>query len=366
MRIAFEATPLLEPRTGVGTFVEEVLTRLPRRDLDVVSFAYTRIYLDEFRAAVPAGVTVPRRPIPARTTRALWKRLDWPAIEHWTGAIDVVHGPNFVVPPARGAPELVTVHDLTPVHHPEYCDANTVQYPRLIRRALARGAHVHVVSAFVAGEVAEVFGVPSDRIHVVPNGVAPRAPGDPAAGRRQARSDRYVLALATIEPRKNLATLVRAFDAVAADEPDLALVIAGARGWDTHEFDAAIEGARAAHRIIVAGRVSDTERADLLAGATLLAYPSRYEGFGLPPLEAMQAGIPVVAAARGALPEVLGDAARLVAPTDDDVADAIRTVVTDADERERLVRAGKERVQRYTWDATADGLVDVYRQLATH
>src|SRR5262245_25615105 len=198
MRVAVEATALLETRTGVGTFVHEVLTRLPRAGVDVQAFAFTRIYLDEFKALVPPGVMVPRRAIPARTTRRLWSRVNWPPIERWTGSIDVVHGPNFVVPPARGAVELVTVHDLTPVHHPEYCDENTVQYPHLVRRALGRGAHVHTVSTFVADEVVEVFGVERARVHVVHNGVSHTATGDAAPGRARAGGDRYVLAIGTI------------------------------------------------------------------------------------------------------------------------------------------------------------------------
>ena len=131
------------------------------------------------------------------------------------------------------------MHDLTPVHHPEYCDANTVQYPQLIRRALRRGAHVHAVSQFVADEVADVFGVARERIHVVHNGVSDVTAGDARAGRAFA-GDRYVLALGTIEPRKNLAALVRAFDEVAATDPDLRLVLAGARGWNVEEFDARV------------------------------------------------------------------------------------------------------------------------------
>jgi glycosyltransferase involved in cell wall biosynthesis len=213
---------------------------------------------------------------------------------------------------------------------------------------------VHVVSAFVGGEVADVFGVPAERIHVVPNGVAPRAPGDPAAGRRQARNDRYVLAIATIEPRKNLATLVRAFDAVAADEPDLALVIAGARGWDTHEFDAALAGARAADRIVVAGRVSDVERADLLAGATLLAYPSRYEGFGLPPLEAMCCGCPVIAADAASIPEVCGDAALYFDPASPaDLAGKLAALMASEAERRALALRGRARAARFSWREAA-------------
>jgi glycosyltransferase involved in cell wall biosynthesis len=365
MRVAFEATPLLETRTGVGAFIHEVLTRLPRPGLDVLSFAYTRIYLDEFKAAAPPGITVPHRAIPARTTRELWKRVDWPPIEYWTGAIDVVHGPNFVVPPAKRAAELVTVHDLTPVHHPEYCDANTVQYPTLIRRALRRGAHVHTVSEFVGREVADVFGIPGERIHVVHNGISDVSAGDPSAGRLLAGSPRYVLALGTIEPRKNLAALVRAFDAIAASDPDLRLVLAGARGWNTAEFDAAYAAAHARARIRITGRIDDVQRADLLAGATLLAYPSRYEGFGLPPLEAMSAGTPVLATAVGALPEVLGDAALLVQPTADDIARGLSELVHDEGLRARLVARGEQRVTQFSWDRCADELVQVYEKIAS-
>jgi glycosyltransferase involved in cell wall biosynthesis len=364
MRVAFEATPLLETTTGVGTFINEVLRRLPRHGVDVVSFAYTRVYLDEFRAAVPDGVSVPARAIPARTTRRLWKRADWPAIEYWTGPIDVVHGPNFVIPPTKRAAALVTVHDLTPVHHPEYCDANTVQYPRLIRRALRRGAHVHAVSQFVADEVADVFGLARDRIHVVYNGVSDVRAGDSDTGRRIAGSDRYVLAIGTIEPRKNLAALVRAFDVVAASDTDVRLVIAGARGWKLEEFDAALAEARASKRIVLTGRVDDATRADLLAGATLLAYPSRYEGFGLPPLEAMSVGVPVLATAVGALPEVLGDAALLVAPTDSGIADGLTELLGSAAQREKMIGAGRDRVRRYSWDRCATELIDVYEKLS--
>jgi glycosyltransferase involved in cell wall biosynthesis len=362
MRVAFEATPLLETRTGVGAFISEVLPRLPRAAVDVCSFAYTRIYLDEFKAAVPAGITVPARAIPARTTRQLWKRFDWPPIEYWTGTIDVVHGPNFVVPPTRGAAQLVTVHDLTPVHHPEYCDANTVQYPQLIRRALRRGAHVHAVSQFVADEVMEVFGVLPDRVHVVHNGVSDVTPCDARAGRAFV-GERYVLALGTIEPRKNLAALVRAFDEVAATDPDVKLVVAGARGWNVDDFDRALAAARARDRIVLTGRVDDVARADLLAGATMLAYPSRYEGFGLPPLEAMQVGTPVLATAVGAIPEVLGDAALLVAPDASDIARGLGELLSDEDHRAALIARGRERVARYSWDRCADSLVAVYEAI---
>jgi glycosyltransferase involved in cell wall biosynthesis len=364
MRVVFDATPLLSPRTGVGAFVEAVLARLPRRDVEVVAFAYGRLNRDLIVDLVPAGVDVAPRKVPARTTGMLWKYGAWPPIEYFTGTIDVVHGPNFVVPPSRSGVELVTIHDLTPVHYPQYCDRNTVRYPGHIRRALDRGAHVHAVSSFVADEVAEVFDLDAARIHVVYNGVPAITGGDAARGKHLARADRYILAVGTIEPRKNLAALVRAFDEIAVSDSEVCLVLAGDRGWNVLEFDEAMQAARHAERVRVTGRVTDEQRADLLAGAAVLAYPSRYEGFGLPPLEAMSVGVPVLATAVGALPEILGDGALLVGPTDDEIGAGLRRVLTDDELRARLVARGAERVARYSWDRCADELVELYERLA--
>jgi glycosyltransferase involved in cell wall biosynthesis len=174
-----------------------------------------------------------------------------------------------------------------------------------------------------------------------------------------------VLALGTVEPRKNLPVLVRAFDQMAPSDPELRLVVAGADGWGASEFQAAWTAAKHADRVVRLGYVSDAERRDLLSGARVLAYPSIYEGFGLSPLEAMGAGVPVVAARAGALPETLGDAAVLVDPTDvDGLADALDRVVHDDELRRELVARGCRRVEQYSWPHIAPRFVDLYRSLA--
>jgi len=300
----------------------------------------------------------------AQPLRQVWRRTDWPPITYWTGKVDLVHGPNFVVPPGDGAAELMTVHDLTFVHYPELCKRDVLQFPGLIERALRRGAHVHAVSDFVGREVVEVFDVTSDRVHVVPNGVDPIVPGDAARGRDVAGGDRFVLAVGTIEPRKDYPLLIAAFDELAEQDADLRLVIAGQDGWGVAAFDAAFNSARHRDRVVRLGFVSDATRADLLAAASVFAYPSRYEGFGLPPLEAMSAGVPVVTTRTGALPDVLGDAARLVEPGDrDGLASALSDLLHDGDERDALVRKGRERAAGYSWDACADGVVELYHRL---
>ena len=377
LRLAYDATACLGPRTGVGVFTEEVLARLgPRDDLDVTAYAVTWSGRGRLGSVVPEGVRVATRPMAARPLREAWRRADVPPIEWWTGPVDVVHGPNFVVPPARHAARVVTVHDLTPVRFPELCTADTLAYPGLIRRALRGGAWIHTPSQFVADEVVEAFGADPARVVAIPNGVTEIGPDvtgrDAAEGVRLAGSARYLLAIGTIEPRKDLPWLVDAFDVLAASHRDVSLVVAGPDGWGVADFERAV--ARAAHRarIVRFGWVGPDQRAALLRGATALAYPSRYEGFGLPPLEAMAAGVPVVATDAGALPEVLGDAADLVpvgaglAPTAraDALADALARVLDDDAHRARLVTAGRERAATYSWDATTARLVDLYRLAA--
>jgi glycosyltransferase involved in cell wall biosynthesis len=298
--------------------------------------------------------------------RGAWERgAPRPRAEDWTGPVDVVHATNFVAPPAR-APVVVTVHDLTFIRFPELCTPDTLRYPALLRRSIERGAVIHTPSEFVAAEVRELLGAPADRVVAIHSGVPTVANGDPAGGRRRAGGDRYVLALGTVEPRKNLRALVTAFDLVAAADHELRLVLAGPPGWDSARVQAAIDSCRARDRIVQLGFVDTTGRADLLAGATAFAYPSLYEGFGFPPLEAMACGVPVVAGDAGALPEVLGDAARLVTPDDlDGLAAAIAELTgPDTTARDALIDRGHHQVRRYDWDTTAARLTDLYRSLA--
>jgi len=169
----------------------------------------------------------------------------------------------------------------------------------------------------------------------------------------------------TVEPRKDLPTLVRAFDELARDDRDLHLVLAGPDGWGAEALDVALDSSGHRARIHRLGWVSDDHRRALVAGAAVLAYPSRYEGFGLPPLEALALGTPVVATRAGALPEVLGDAAEWATVGDpSDVARALRTVLDDPSRSARLLDAGAGRLAAFDWDRTVDGLVALYRRAA--
>jgi glycosyltransferase involved in cell wall biosynthesis len=368
LRVAIDATPLFGARTGVGVFAAELLDRLRNRpDLDVVAYALTFRGRGQLDGLVPPGTRTASTTVPARVLHVVWRHASWPVIESFTGSVDVVHGVNYVVPAARRARALVSVHDLTPVHFPEMCTRSVRRFPALVRRAFGRGAHIHTGSRFVADEIAEWLGEGSDRIHPVPYGIDQRAMniGDPDRGRRLAGSDRYILALGTVEPRKGLPVLVQAFDALATADADLRLVVAGPDGWGVADYDAAVARAHHRRRVTRLGWVDDRTRSDLLLGASVFAYPSRYEGFGLPPLEAMAAAVPVVTTRVGAIQEAVGDAAELVEPGDADaLAAGLERVLDDEDRRAELTALGRSRVARFTWDRTADRMVDLYRDLA--
>jgi glycosyltransferase involved in cell wall biosynthesis len=305
----------------------------------------------------------------ARPLRTAWMRGDRPAIEGWTGPVDVVHGPNFVVPPARSAARVVTVHDLTAWRYPQLVDSSSAAYPDLVARAVAGGAWVHAPSRFVAGELADMLGLDPARVVAVANGapdLGPDEPGrDAAAGRLRAGAERYVLAVGTVEPRKDLPGLVAAFDQVAVDDAEVRLVLAGPDGWGADALAEAVGRAHHRDRIVRLGWVDDDARAALLRGATVVAYPSVYEGFGLVPLEAMAAGVPVVSTRAGAIPEVVGDAAELVEVGDTDaLAGALARLLGDRARRDELVAAGHLRRARFRWETTVDDIVALYRRAA--
>jgi glycosyltransferase involved in cell wall biosynthesis len=361
LRVAFDATPLIGERTGIGVLTRGAFTALAARPgLQVRAFALTWRGRAALAGVLPAGASKVGLPMAAVPLQLAWARMDAPVIEWWTGPTDVVHGTNFVVPPAARAAEVVSVHDLTALRFPEMCQPATLRYPALIRRAIRRGAWVHALSQAMAEEIADLLGAPAERIRVVAPGVDQRpVTASPPTGRR------YILALGRAEPRKDLPLLVRAFDQVAARDGDLELVIAGPPGWGTAALAAAVATARHRDRIRQPGWVGDAPKAELLAGATVFAYPSLYEGFGIPPLEAMAAGVPVVATAAGGVPEAVGDAALLVPPGDADaLAAALVTALEDEAVRARLVAAGRQRAAGFSWRRCADGLEALYRDAA--
>ncbi len=260
---------------------------------------------------------------------------------------------------------MVTIHDLTYLWYPEMCTRSTLQNHALVPRALRRGAIVHTVSEFVRQEVLEHYGLAEERVVTVPNGVTAPPGGDGQAGRTFAGGDRYLVCIGTVEPRKDLPGLVAAFDEVARADRDLRLVIAGPDGWGADALDAAL--ARSPHRARIrrAGWVDERTRADLLAGALALVLPSRYEGFGLPAVEAIAVGTPVVATAVGAIPEVVDDAALLVIGAGvEPLADALAAVTTSAELQDRLRAAGPVRAATFTWERTIEGLESVWAAAA--
>ena len=350
LRVALDATPLIGRPTGVGAFCAGLLEGLSRRhDVAATAFAVSWRRRHAIDGRVPPGVATATRAMPARPLHAAWGRAEGPPLEWFVGGCDVVHGTNYVVPPTRRAARVVTVHDLTTVRYPELCNRATLAFPGLVRRALAHGAWVHTHSASVAEEVVDVFGADPARVRAVASGVPPLAPPDVEAPSRHLPPGvaRYVLAVGTAEPRKDLPGLVTAFDLLAQERPDLGLVLAGPEGWGSAELRQAIDAARSRARVVITGWVDDASLSGLLLRASVLAYPSLYEGFGYPPLQAMSVGTPVVATR---------DPATL--------AGAIASVVDSDETAAALARRGRARAATFDWDTCAAGLVALYRDAA--
>lgn len=356
-RVAVDVGPLAGRRTGIGVAVAALLEALGRRDdVELVS------YLTSFRARPEAGVT--RLPLPAALAHRLWAPLGWPRVDRWLGDVEVVHGTNYVVPPSRH-PRLVSVYDCWFLDHPADAHPDVRRAGAVLRRALADGAVVHACSQATAAAV--LRHVPRARVVTVP--LAPIELPAPSAGMPFPRLDGvpFVVAIGTLERRKNLPVLVRAFGALATDHPDLHLVLAGGDGDDRIAIDAEIArlDAGVAARVVVTGWIADDVRSWLLHHASALAYPSLDEGFGFPLLDAMQAGLPIVATRVGSIPEVAGDAAVLVERPADHVAlaSSLAQVLHDGALRERLRSAGTERLASFSWDATAAAIASTYHDL---
>jgi len=331
LRVGIDTSPLALTRAGTARYLEALLEQLERDNgLELRRYHFGA------------------RGRPAKIARDVgWYLAALPILARRDG-VDVLHCPTFRAPLRSPLPLVVTVHDLAVLRHPEAFNRWARNYGRLTLPQVARSAAaVIAVSEFTKGEVVELLGVAPERVHVVRHGVAsPFEPEGPAA------DGDYVLAVSTLEPRKNLARLLDGFSRAALDGTELR--IAGAKGWG----DVRVE----AERVRWLGEVEDEELARLYRGARCLAYVSLYEGFGLPILEAMACGAPVVTTAWGACAEVAGDAAVLVDALD---PDAIAAGLAEALERhEELAARGLERARAFSWERAASETAAVYREAA--
>ncbi len=375
MRIVVDYRPALRARTGVGEYLFQMLRAMaegsrrpvvepavaPTVDLTLFSSSWKDrpVHAD---IAQLHGVRLVDRRVPVKALNLLWHRLEWPPVELLAGArFDVSWSLHPLLLPARRAAQVVTIHDLDFLEHPDHASAEIRRdYPALVRRHAHRAAHVIVNSHYTARQVESELGVPTTRMTVC-------YPGAPDWSRSSPRSGGlrpHVLFLGTLEARKNVGMLLAAYGDLVGRHSDLPpLVLAGGARSEATAWLEAITRPPLAGHVEHVGYVAGARRQELFESAAVLVMPSLHEGFGMPVLEAMSLGVPVVVSDRGALPEVVGDAGLIVDPTDRDaLAAAIERMLTDEAFAAAAAARGTERARRFRWADSAAAAVGAFER----
>ncbi len=386
MRIAIDCTAAVRQGGGVGRYTRglvETLAGIDRRSEYVLFIAGEGIgRVEAWKgeglpgfgvSGFPANFHLRAVPLSHRILTILWHRLGVPLpVEIFTGGVDIFHAPDFVLPPVRGAKTIVTVHDLSFMRTPHCAPPRLRAYlNEVVPRSIGRADVILADSQNTRHDIIALLDVAPEKIAVVPAGVESRfRPIDQAAElervQRHYKLERpFILSVGTLEPRKNFVGLIEAYKLLGeARNRDLKLVIAGGKGWLYEEIFATVERLNLNERVIFPGFVADEDLPALYNLAQLFAFPSFYEGFGLPPLEAMACGTPVVTSNSSSLPEVVGQAGIMVEAQDTEgLAQAMERVSNDEDLRRSMREAGLRQAKQFTWEEAVKKLLKAYRRL---
>lgn len=373
MRILVDYRPALRERTGVGEYVHELSKALAAQvegDRTDQIALFTSSWKDRpaptLASEMPAPVRVVDVKVPVRGLVWAWNRLEWPPVEWFAGEVDIVHSQSPLLIPSTSAAQAVTVHDLDFLRHPEQMSAEIRRdYPALARSHAARAHAVIVSSQYAAAEVTRELQLDAARVHVCPPGRPSWA--DEVRERRQRRAGGSpgergpVLFLGTLSLRKNVGTLLEAYARLRERRPDAPpLILAGHRTPASARWEARCEQPPLRGHVEITGYIDTAKRIELYAQAAMLVLPSYEEGFGLPVLEAMACGVPVIVSSRGSLPEVAGLAAMPIDPDDADAFAAEMQAVLDGDVSDRVAK-GLAQAATYNWAACATAARRAYQ-----
>jgi glycosyltransferase involved in cell wall biosynthesis len=377
MNIGIDYTAAVRQQAGIGRYTRNLIRAVAELDGDnhYTLFVAGGWGQGDGLGPWPANFRVRSVPLSDRWLHILWQRMRLPLpVQVVTGRLDLFHSPDFVLPPTGHTPALLTVHDLSFLRVPEFFVPGFRDYlEKAVSRAVRRARHILADSHSTRRDLIELLQVEPERVTVIYPGVEPRfspVRDTELLARVRGRYDlppRFVLGLGTLQPRKNFEGLVDAFGRLLAgrgDDPscaDLHLVIAGGKGWMFQELLTRVQRSGLADRVRFVGFVDDADLPALYSLARAFAFPSWYEGFGLPVLEAMACGVPVVAADNSSLPEVVGQAGLLVDAGDPEaLAGALAGLLSDEGLRQKLIAAAPGQVARFTWELAAQQLSGLY------
>lgn len=362
-------TPSIGLRTGIGQVVSHMYDAISeKKDIKLEPYALSykaKAYAKELPENTHF-VTVP-----ARALLNTWKFSRWPTLKNQLGEIDMIHATNYLAPPiTEGIALLITIHDATMVKFPELVSSKVRGLLPIIRKRISAGAHIHVPTLAIKLDIEQYFAdelTDISKIHIIPFGTPTIRHNQPSEQiKKLVNADPYILSIGMLEPRKNHARLIESFEEVYKENPHIRLLLVGPDGPARPQIDLALSklSYNARSRITITGSVSDNDRSYILKNALMLAYPSIYEGFGLPILEAMSTNTAIVASKEGSLEEIGGTACEFVdAFSVSDIARGINLLLGDEKLRTKLIKNGDIELKKYSWDKTANELANLYTKI---